>query len=74
MAVRNFADETVKLVRVFPITREQLDKMLVDFGMEPALGWTPTKGYSRVDEIHHWLDEFEEKTTDKVSAFTSSQF
>jgi hypothetical protein len=42
--------------------------MLIDFGMEPALGWTPTKGSTRVDEIHHWLEEFEEKTTEKVAS------
>lgn len=52
--------------RFFPKSRSQVESALKDIGANCLLGWTSSRGKTRVDEIYHWLKDFDNKTTEEA--------
>ncbi|UJR20079.1 hypothetical protein I4U23_023211 [Adineta vaga] len=48
--------------KLFPKSRAQIESRFKDIGIEPLLGWTSSRGKTRVDEIYYWLKFFDNKT------------
>ncbi len=48
--------------RFFRESRAQIESAFKEIGIDPLLGWTPSRGKTRVDEIYYWLKNFDNKT------------
>ncbi|CAM4855568.1 unnamed protein product [Rotaria socialis] len=48
--------------RFFPKSRTKVESAFKQIGIDRLLGWTSSRGKTRVDEIYHWLKDFDNKT------------
>ncbi len=48
--------------RFFPKSRAQIESSFKEIGIDSLLGWTASRGKTRVDEIYYWLKNFDNKT------------
>jgi hypothetical protein len=48
--------------RFFPKSRAQVEASFKEIGIDSLLGWTGSRGKSRVDEIYYWMKNFDNKT------------
>ncbi|CAF1126493.1 unnamed protein product [Rotaria sordida] len=49
--------------RFFPKSRSKIESSFKEIGIDSLLGWTSDRGKTRVDEIYHWMETFDNKTT-----------
>ncbi|CAF1372835.1 unnamed protein product [Adineta ricciae] len=50
--------------KLFPKSRTQIETSFREIGIDPIIGWTGTRGKTRVDEICYWLTNLDNKTID----------
>ncbi|CAF1151833.1 unnamed protein product [Didymodactylos carnosus] len=48
--------------RFFPKSRAKVESSFREVGIDSLLGWTGSRGKSRVDEIYYWMKDFDNKT------------
>jgi hypothetical protein len=48
--------------RFFPHSRAKIESSFKEIGIDSLLGWTSSRGKTRVDEIYYWLKNFDNKT------------
>ncbi|CAF2942146.1 unnamed protein product [Rotaria sp. Silwood2] len=51
--------------RFFPKSRSEVESSFKQIGIDSLLGWTSSRGKTRVDEIYHWLKDFDYKTIEQ---------
>ncbi|CAF4987530.1 unnamed protein product, partial [Rotaria sp. Silwood1] len=49
----------------FPKSRSKLESSFKEIGIDSLLGWTSSRGKTRIDEIYHWMKDFDNKTIEQ---------
>lgn len=63
--IKFFIQISSVLFRFFPKSRTDIEISFKEVNIDTLLGWTGSRGKSRVDEIYYWMKNFDNKTIDE---------